>query len=724
MKLKEWTDERYGLHLQRILQSENKTFQKKIAAIHKEIDLTNKIKSEVAKEQNILKEKQDYIFSTLRPKLLQIITSLVNNNYVVGQLIEQSAELTGMFVEIQKKIKKQMVCLKSSLTALNREDFDVQEAAIGEETKSLELYEELYDMYEAYAGILKNTNIDLKSYEELGQLIQRLKSASLDKEGKRIIDDELAIFQEIRKFVIMINDYNNELERQHRNIENFCKMLKGIAVTKRKILPFLHYFIIQLSRSLDTETEYIKRIMNYENFKKEFFQSLINPVEMEIDSSDRLVQKSEEVEETLRAIQGIKVKSCNHSPAGVNPPYYDIISQNDQRYRVFPLSKIVLENNETKVDAPELVNYVIEEELVDFISKLREAGMHLEEKIRALLDKNSEYRIIVPTMGAIPLYVIMRFFARSIDEKKVFYMPASSKILARGRTVQNYFLNVFKEVAKSGKKITIILIDEIVSGASSSKLLQSYNKAFSQYMKVSERRQEICALGNRIRSELILEPLKMLANGVSGSEVAAIIEERAEKFKITYLSDRLKGFISDVKNDKVIIAAKHIKSDKIDSKSSCAQLWGALCQLVREVVTEFVEKKYESILNSLLLDIYIIGIHDIKDKPEKSKSEYVQMIKNCQAKQFDVMRLVLMDNEELDIAAYKQVEHNILDSRLKGNEVELIKLDNEGFIDYLEKILSLIEKHYPKDFEKLMVGTKHFTDLDIHLRRILETAHL
>jgi hypothetical protein len=725
---KDLTYEQYGKHLKQALESEHKLFKKTLASIHDEIYLTARIVTGVADENHILKEKYDFVLNQLRPKLLELTDELVNRQYVVADLIKHAADIKELLTLLKAKIKSQQKVLRHSIKELFDEDFTAQHELIEQKKLSVEGYEEILDIYDAYFHIITHSGIELKNMDHMNKLLEKIKKAKITAEQKKEMDAELALFQEIRRFMIMINDYNKHLEKQNKNSSNLAKLLTGISKTQENILPFLHYFIMQLSKNFAKEMKYLQEIMQYEQFKKQFFVNLSQHEAIGAQVSEQMIQQQAEVEEEMRRVHGIKVKNSTHSPIGISPPYYDIESEDGRNYRVFPIKRDVFDSEGKKVYAPELVAWVLEQELIDFVTQLREAAQHLEQKLRSIERGGGEYRIVVPTMGAIPLYIVMRFFARSIDENKVFYMPASSSLLARGRAVQNYFFSLFNKLEKKGQNVTIIIIDEVVSGASVSKIIASYGKAFDQFMKEGKRELEEEEFARKLRSELVLEPLRRIAAGAPGPDVARQVEEKADATGIEGLRERIHDFIDKARNGEINIASRDILPDKVKKRTPNVRMWNDINRIIREVAAEQIALLYEQRARELFLNLHVIGIHDMKDKPEKSKSRYIEKIEEGRAKQFDIMRLVLMDNENLDIAKYKQVEHHIFttlhDKKIKGSEVELIKLDNEQFIDMMDKMLDIIEKEYPADFKKLMVGTEHFDDLDRHLRRILDTGRV
>lgn len=115
---------------------------------------------------------------------------------------------------------------------------------------------------------------------------------------------------------------------------------------------------------------------------------------------------------------------------------------------------------------------------------------HVDEKIEEI---NPDY-IIAPMIGAIPFIDTLNIINEDFDNFKVEYVPASNKIHNLKFVLRNWFNNFLDENA-SDNGLTLLSLDEVVSGNSLQRVYKQFDNARSDYTQ----RKAVDLFGKAVR---------------------------------------------------------------------------------------------------------------------------------------------------------------------------------------------------------------------------------
>ena len=109
-------------------------------------------------------------------------------------------------------------------------------------------------------------------------------------------------------------------------------------------------------------------------------------------------------------------------------------------------------------------------ELEDFVNAIRNASLEIA--------KANPSFYMVSLSGGLPLFDILRIIDRNVDADKAIYFPTASRINNSSEVVTRCFENLFLERRDETNEPRVIAsLDEVVSGASVEKVINSYNSA-------------------------------------------------------------------------------------------------------------------------------------------------------------------------------------------------------------------------------------------------------
>jgi hypothetical protein len=107
-----------------------------------------------------------------------------------------------------------------------------------------------------------------------------------------------------------------------------------------------------------------------------------------------------------------------------------------------------------------------------------------------LLEQHSPDIILAPMMGAVPLIDCLNAVNPQFDNDKVFYVPASSSIRSLNNILPVTVSNILLEEKFANSPITIISIDEVVSGSSAVRVRKLVNEGFKRYAALTQGKDE------------------------------------------------------------------------------------------------------------------------------------------------------------------------------------------------------------------------------------------
>ncbi len=121
-----------------------------------------------------------------------------------------------------------------------------------------------------------------------------------------------------------------------------------------------------------------------------------------------------------------------------------------------------------------------------------------------LCSKKPDY-IFAPILGSVPLVDVLSIMNRHFPSENLEYPPNSSRFLKREEIINKWYSN-FVEKNYQGKKMSIVCIDEVISGSSATKGYDEFYKTLYDLSKekgVSLERKinyEILGIGEKPRS--------------------------------------------------------------------------------------------------------------------------------------------------------------------------------------------------------------------------------
>ncbi len=113
-----------------------------------------------------------------------------------------------------------------------------------------------------------------------------------------------------------------------------------------------------------------------------------------------------------------------------------------------------------------------------------------------LCSKKPDY-IFAPILGSVPLVDVLSIINRHFPIESLEYPPNSSRFLKREEIIDRWYSN-FVEKNYQGKKISIVCIDEVISGSSATKGYDEFYKVLYDFGK-----KEGSSLEKKINYEIL-----------------------------------------------------------------------------------------------------------------------------------------------------------------------------------------------------------------------------
>jgi len=127
-----------------------------------------------------------------------------------------------------------------------------------------------------------------------------------------------------------------------------------------------------------------------------------------------------------------------------------------------------------------------------------ESFMKSMKKVSDILHSKSPDYIFAPLIGSVPLIDILAIIDRHFPLENVEYPPNSSRFINREQIIDKWFSN-FIQAHYHGEKMSIIGIDEIISGSSA---IKGYNE-FSKILYFLSKEDPESSLEKKINYEIL-----------------------------------------------------------------------------------------------------------------------------------------------------------------------------------------------------------------------------
>lgn len=177
----------------------------------------------------------------------------------------------------------------------------------------------------------------------------------------------------------------------------------------------------------------------------------------------------------------------------------------------------------------------------DFVEGIKNASKKIKEI-------GPDY-LIVSLNGGLPLYDSLTIIDRDFDDPSmVVYMPTSSKFKDSVPLTRRCFENLLSEkLDESDKSRKFVSLDEILSGGSVARLLNSYHFASRQIAK-----KNLQKYGKQPVQKIIDEEAEKIRERMS-YQIVGLREQRPElKMKNEYIKNVKEGLISEIPVSKII----------------------------------------------------------------------------------------------------------------------------------------------------------------------------
>jgi hypothetical protein len=147
-----------------------------------------------------------------------------------------------------------------------------------------------------------------------------------------------------------------------------------------------------------------------------------------------------------------------------------------------------------------MINYT-HEQLKSFVNGFRKAS--------GLVKKLSPDHLLIPITGAVPFVDVLSIVDRHFDYSATDYMPNSSKFKNLDELMGRWFSN-FLDKTYSGNPLSLVVLDEVVSGASALRSYLHFQKAIDEKAKRDTKKiigeedfsKKNIDIYNRIKNEL------------------------------------------------------------------------------------------------------------------------------------------------------------------------------------------------------------------------------
>jgi len=127
-----------------------------------------------------------------------------------------------------------------------------------------------------------------------------------------------------------------------------------------------------------------------------------------------------------------------------------------------------------------------------------ESFMKSMKKVSDILNSKKPDYVFAPLIGSVPLIDILAIIDRHFPLENVEYPPNSSRFINREEIIDKWFSN-FIQTHYHGEKMSIVGIDEIISGSSA---VKGYNE-FSKILYTLNKEQPESALEKKINYEIL-----------------------------------------------------------------------------------------------------------------------------------------------------------------------------------------------------------------------------
>lgn len=126
------------------------------------------------------------------------------------------------------------------------------------------------------------------------------------------------------------------------------------------------------------------------------------------------------------------------------------------------------------------------------------------KKASDILRSKSPNYIFAPILGSVPFIDVLSIIDRHFPISNVEYPPNSSRFSNRGELIDNWYSNFIKD-NYTGKKMSIVCIDEIISGSSAVKGYNEFQKVLYNFRKDDSKIEkkinyEILGIGEKPRN--------------------------------------------------------------------------------------------------------------------------------------------------------------------------------------------------------------------------------
>jgi len=120
-----------------------------------------------------------------------------------------------------------------------------------------------------------------------------------------------------------------------------------------------------------------------------------------------------------------------------------------------------------------------------YTSEEFESFMKSMKKMSDILRSKKPDYIFAPILGSIPLIDILSIADRHFPSEAVEYPPNSSRFLKREEIIDRWYSNFIKD-NYFGEKMSIVCIDEVISGSSATKGYQEFCKILYNFRNQNE----------------------------------------------------------------------------------------------------------------------------------------------------------------------------------------------------------------------------------------------
>jgi len=149
-----------------------------------------------------------------------------------------------------------------------------------------------------------------------------------------------------------------------------------------------------------------------------------------------------------------------------------------------------------------------------YTSEEFESFMKSMKKMSDILRSKKPDYIFAPILGSIPLIDILSIVDRHFQLETVEYPPNSSRFLKREEIIDRWYSNFIKS-NYFGKKMSIVCIDEIISGSSATKGYQEFYKILYNFCNKKGNKKikyEILGVGEKPRNGRRNQTFRKLVN--------------------------------------------------------------------------------------------------------------------------------------------------------------------------------------------------------------------